>query len=95
MRGWRAVEEATDRAVAFLRDGTIEFEEMARHATSDMGCVFHIERVAAKVGESDEPRRISLRVTMIYRREDDGWGIVHRQADPIMSPRPIESIIEA
>jgi hypothetical protein len=32
---------------------------------------------------------------MIYRREDDGWKIVLRQADPIMAPRPIDSIIEA
>jgi ketosteroid isomerase-like protein len=42
----------------------------------------------------DEVRRITLRVTMIYRREDDGWRIVHRQADPIMTPRPIDSILE-
>jgi ketosteroid isomerase-like protein len=93
-RGWSEVEEATDRAVASLRDGTMEIEELARHATSDLGYVFHIERVAAKVGESDELSRITLRVTMIYRRKDDGWKIVLRQADPIMTPRPIDSIIE-
>ena len=94
MRGPSAVDEAGNRAAVFLRDGTIEFEEMARHATSDLGYVFHIERVLAKVGESEEPRRFALRVTMIYRREDVGWRIVHRQADPIMTPRPIESIFE-
>lgn len=93
-RGWSAVEEATDRAVAAIRDGMCEFEEMARHATSEVGYIFHIERVTAKVGGSDEPSRITLRVTMIYRREDDGWKIALRQADPIMTPRPIESIIE-
>ena len=93
-RGRSGVEAATDRAVASIRDGTCEFEEMARHATSEMGYVFHIERVTAKVGESDELSRITLRVTMIYRREDGGWKIVLRQADPIMTPRPIESIIE-
>jgi ketosteroid isomerase-like protein len=92
--GRREFEEGTDRAVAFLRDGTIEFEEMMRHATSDLGYVFHIERVEAKVGESDEPRRFALRVTMIYRRENDGWKIVLRQADPIMTPRSIDSIFE-
>lgn len=94
VRGRSAVEEATDRAVAFLRDGTIEFEEMARYATSDLGYLFHIERVNAKLGESEELRPVTLRVTMIYRREDDGWKIVHRQADPIMTPRPIHSIID-
>jgi ketosteroid isomerase-like protein len=67
---------------------------MGRYATPDLGYVFHIERVEAMVGESDELRRITLRVTLIYRREDDGWKIVHRQADPIMTPRLIDSIIE-
>jgi ketosteroid isomerase-like protein len=92
VRGPSAVDEASDRAGAFLRGGTIEFEDMARYAVSDLGYVFHIERVKAKVGESDELRRFALRVTMIYRREADGWKIVHRQADPIMTPRPIDSI---
>ena len=94
VRGPSAIDEASNRAAALLRGGTIEFEEMARHATSDLGYVFHIERVMAKVGDSEKPRRIALRVTMIYRREDVGWRIVHRQADPIMTPRPIESIFE-
>jgi ketosteroid isomerase-like protein len=94
LRGGSAVAEAGERIAPNLRDGTCEFEEMARHATSDFGYVFHIERVVAKVGDSDDLRRITLRVTMIYRREDDGWKIVLRQADPIMTPRPIDSIIE-
>ena len=60
MRGPSAVDEASDRAGAFLRGGTIEFEDMARFAVSDLGYVFHIERVKAKVGESDELRRPAL-----------------------------------
>jgi ketosteroid isomerase-like protein len=94
LRGGSAVAEAGERIAPNFRDGTCEFEEMASHATSDFGYVFHIERVVAKVGDSDDLRRITLRVTMIYRREDDGWKIVLRQADPIMTPRPIDSIIE-
>lgn len=94
-RGRSEVEETTDRAVSHLRGGTCEFEEIARHATADLGYVFHIERALAKIGESNEPSRITLRVTMIYRREDDGWKIVLRQADPIMTPRPIDSITES
>ena len=94
VRGPAAVDEGAARAATLLRDGTIEIEEIARHATSDLGYVFHIERVTAKVGDIEEHRRFALRVTMIYRREDDGWRIVHRQADPIVTPRPIESIFE-
>ncbi|MDQ3986486.1 MAG: nuclear transport factor 2 family protein [Actinomycetota bacterium] len=93
-QGPPAVDDVMDRAAAFFKGGTLEFDEIARRATSDFGYVFHIERVEAKVGESDELRRFGLRVTMIYRREDDAWKIIHRHADPIVTPRPIESIFE-
>jgi ketosteroid isomerase-like protein len=93
-RGWSGVEEATDRAASFLKGGTIRFEHVSKYATPELGYVFHIERAEAKVGNRQDLNRISLRVTMIYRREIDGWKIVHRQADPIMTPQPIESIIE-
>lgn len=94
-RGRNGLEEVTNRAVSLFSDGTCEIEEMARHSTSDLGYVFHIERALAKIGENSEPSRITLRVTMIYRREDDGWRIILRQADPIMTPQPIDSIIES
>ncbi len=94
-RGRRAVEEGTERAAAFVREGTCVFEEISRYATDDLGYLFHIERAQFKVGDDDDLKRTSLRVTMIYRREQEGWKIVHRQADPIMSPRPIESIFES
>ncbi len=93
-RGRSAVEQGLDRAVAFFKGGTCEFEDVARHATDDLGYVFHIERAQVNLGDGDDLNRITLRVTMIYRREDDGWKIVHRQADPIMTPRPIESVLE-
>jgi ketosteroid isomerase-like protein len=37
---------------------------------------------------------ISLRATIIFRREEDTWRIVHRHADPITTPRPISTVIE-
>lgn len=94
-RGRTAVEEGLDRAVAFFKGGRCEFEDVARHVTEDLGYTFHIERAHVKLGDSDDLNRITLRVTMVYRREDGGWKLVHRQADPIMTPRPIESVLEA
>jgi hypothetical protein len=46
----------------------------------------------ARVGASDHVAPFSLRVTNI-RREDRGWKLAHRHADPITTPRPIESVL--
>ena len=47
-----------------------------------------------KVGGASEAVPSSLRVTTIFRREEDGWKILHRHADPITTPRPIESLLQ-
>lgn len=93
-RGWADVEVALDRAVSQLREGEpVQFERISEYATQDLGYVLWIERTGAKFGGADELRPISLRVTTIIRREDGGWKIIHRHADPITIPRPIESIV--
>jgi len=36
----------------------------------------------------------SLRVIMIFRREEDTWRVVHRHADRIMTSRKASAVIE-
>jgi ketosteroid isomerase-like protein len=92
-RGWADVELALDRAVSQLREGEpVQFERISQYATQDLGYVLWIERTRLKMGGADEMRPISLRVTTIFRREDGDWRIIHRHADPITTPRPVESI---
>lgn len=67
-RGRNGLEEIADRAVSHFRDGTCEFEETARHATADLGYVFHIERTVAKVGESNEPSHAARHDDLSPRR---------------------------
>ncbi|MDQ3640855.1 MAG: nuclear transport factor 2 family protein [Actinomycetota bacterium] len=92
--GRTEVENATEQAAANFEDGSLRCEEVSRYVTPELAYVVQLERAEAKVGGSEELSPISLRVTMIFRREGDGWRIVHRHADPITSPRPLESIIE-
>ncbi len=94
-RGWAQIEEASERAVAQVRDGEgMRFERLSEYATEDLAYIFEIERVRLKVGGSADLAPVALRTTTVFRREEDGWRIDHRHADPIMSPRPAESIIE-
>jgi ketosteroid isomerase-like protein len=93
-RGWADVEVAHDRAVSQLRDGEpVQFERISAYATQELGYVLWIERTRLKIGGADELRPISLRVTTVFRREEEGWRIIHRHADPITAPRPIGSIV--
>lgn len=93
--GWTAVEKAMDEAASHFRGGSVAFEEVSRYATPDLGYVVQFERQEAQLAGSEDTARISLRVTMIFRREGDIWKVVHRHADPITTARPVTTIIEA
>jgi ketosteroid isomerase-like protein len=44
-----------------------------------------IERQHGKVGGLPE-QDLSLRVTLVFRRGDSEWQLVHRRADPLVHP---------
>src|SRR6266700_5065835 len=94
-RRWSQVEQTMERAVAQLREGeTTRFERISEYATADVAYIVEIERTRVKLGGADDLVPVSLRARTIFRREEDGWKVVHRHADPVTSARPIESIIE-
>lgn len=94
--GPAAVAEAACAAAALLRDGSIlGYEEVARYATDNLGYVVQLEQSEARLPGSETMHSIALRATLVFRREDVGWKIVHRHADPITTPRPITTAIES
>src|SRR5215204_3454846 len=96
VRGWDEVAKVTEHAASQVRDGEMTgFETVSKYVTPELAYVVWIERPKAKVGGSEEITPFSLRVTMIFRPEEDGeWRIVHRHADPITAPQPAESVIQ-
>ena len=96
LRGRSGIEEAGYRAAGNYREGRVlDFENVATCVGSDLAFTVEIERFEAKVGGSDALSEVALRVTSVFRREDDAWRLVHRHADPIVTPRPAASVIEA
>ena len=94
-RGWPRIEETTRRAASAVRDGEgLRFERLSEAESADLAYIFEIERLRMRIAGSDELAPVALRTTTVFRREPEGWRIDHRHADPIMSPRPPESIIE-
>ena len=95
VRGWNQVEETADRAASQGREGEFTgWETISEYVTADLAYNVGIQHSRLKLGGADELSPVSLRVTTTFRREGDGWRIVHRHADPITSPRPIESLSE-
>jgi uncharacterized protein (TIGR02246 family) len=93
--GWKAVEAAIEQAAAnFKSGGSVRIDEVSRFLTPDLAYVVRLERTEAQLSASGETARISLRVTMIFRREEDTWTVAHRHADPITTARPITTAIE-
>jgi len=90
-RGWPDVEAGLDHAAATFRvGGSVTYEEVTRFAGSQVGYVFQIERFEANLVGRDGPTTGALRVTMIFRMEDRGWKVVHRQADPLTEPQIVD-----
>jgi ketosteroid isomerase-like protein len=96
VRGPAEIAKAAASAAAQFRDGSVRgFEEISRYSTPDLGYVIQIERTQARLAGNQNVSPTALRVTMIFRREGDTWKVVHRHADPITTPRPITTLIEA
>jgi ketosteroid isomerase-like protein len=94
-RGWTEVSTSVRRAVSQLGDGEVfGLERISAYSRGDLAYVLEIERFRVKVGGARERAPSSLRVTTIFRREEDGWKVLHRHADRVTTPRPIESVID-
>ena len=52
-------------------------------ASGDLAVLVAIERQHGEAGGLPD-QDLSLRVTLVFRREDAGWRLVHRHADPLV-----------
>ena len=55
---------------------------------ADLAYLVQTEIIRSQVGSQSEVSTQALRVTMVFRREADGWRIIHRHADLQMSTQP-------
>ena len=95
-RGWEQVAATLEHASSQFTDGqNVGFETLAKSVTGELAYVLLIERDMVKVGAMVDIAPSALRVTMIFRPEEGEWKVVHRHADPITTPQPAESVIQA
>jgi ketosteroid isomerase-like protein len=68
----------------FFRNGSFAQELVGAWATPDMVTLAVIERSNVEVGALPA-QDWALRVTLVFRRDGDGWQLVHRHADPLVA----------
>ena len=95
-KGFEQVIKAMERAVAAVREGEgLTYEVISSYETTDVAWDVALQGGRMKLGGSPEMVPVTLRVTSIFRREKDGWKLVHRHADPITQGRPVESLVQS
>jgi ketosteroid isomerase-like protein len=78
--GWEEVRGGWEQAAQAFSGGQVALDEMAVFPISeDAAYTLGTEHGQARIGE--ETVGIDWRVTNIYRREADGWKIVHHHTD--------------
>jgi ketosteroid isomerase-like protein len=79
--GWKRVAARLDWASSQFSEGTRSREEIRSAVGTDFAYLVQTEHILFRVPGRTEQSTLELRVTMVFRREADGWRIVHRQAD--------------
>jgi ketosteroid isomerase-like protein len=81
-KGWRNVAARLDWGSSNYSEGTRSRHEISRTVGPDFAYLVQEDIIEARIGgRTGERSKQELRVTMVFRRESDGWRVLHRHAD--------------
>ena len=86
--GWEKVAARLDWASSQISDGTRSSEQMRSSVGADFAYIVQTEQIRFRAPARAQQSTLEFRVTMVFRREAEGWRIVHRHADPQMGRQP-------
>jgi ketosteroid isomerase-like protein len=87
-RGREAVIARLDWVSAKYSGGTRSRQEISSMVGTDFAYLVQTEVIRSRLAGRSELSNQELRATMVFRREADGWRIVHRHADLQMQTQP-------
>jgi ketosteroid isomerase-like protein len=84
-RGFDRSDEAAEWTAQTFLGGDTDVEVFETYASGDLAVLVAIERQQGTVAPLPK-QDWSLRITLVFRREDEAWRLVHRHADPLTRP---------
>ena len=89
---------ATEERIAALEEmfqgGECELDVVQTYASGNLAVLVVVERQHGEVG-GYPTQDWSLRATLVFRREDGVWHLVHRHADPLVHPITFDQLSRA
>ncbi|PYP78036.1 MAG: DUF4440 domain-containing protein [Gemmatimonadetes bacterium] len=84
--GWDAVKASFEQFARIAADGKIDLRDQLIRVEGDVAYELGVEQGGCKLG--GQPVAFKHRVTNVYRRESEGWRMVHHHSD--ISPAMVE-----
>lgn len=82
-------DEAVEWTARTFRGGQAELVVFQTYRSGDLAVLVAVERQSGEVGDVP-PQDWSMRLTLVFRRDETGWRLVHRHADPLVRPVSLE-----
>ena len=77
----------------FFKRGECTLEVVETYASGNLAVLVAVEHQHGEVGDYPE-QDWSLRVTLVFRREESGWRLAHRHADALVHPITFDHLAE-
>ncbi len=90
-RGFDTSPERLEALVRYFQNGEAELDVVQTYTSGDLVVLVAIERQHGEVGGLPD-QDWSLRVTLVFRRDDRAWRQVHRHADPLVHGISLEHL---
>jgi ketosteroid isomerase-like protein len=91
--GFQVTEDVIAEMERFFKGGEAVLEVEQTYASGDLAVLVAVERQHGEVGDHRH-QDMSLRVTLVFRREGTDWRLVHRHADALVHPITFDHLTE-